>query len=48
VKDNTTQKLLFAVLVFAAVSMAVWAGVRTAVEAPARASAPAASFAIPF
>ena len=47
-KDNTTQKLLFAVLVLAAVSMAVWTGARTEVEAPAQASAPAASLATPF
>jgi hypothetical protein len=47
VKDNTTQKLLFTLLVLAAVSLAVWSGVKAEVEAPARAGVPA-GFATPF
>ena len=47
-KDNTTQKLLFAVVAIAAITLAVWSGVQADVEAPAQAGSTPAAFATPF
>jgi hypothetical protein len=44
---NTTQKLLFALAVMLAVSLAVWGGVKTDVEAPVQ-STSQAGFNTPF
>ena len=47
-KDNTTQKLLFALAVFAAITLAVWSGAVATVEAPQAGTAPAGAFTTPF
>ena len=46
-KDNTTQKFLLAIAVFAAVGFAVWTGLATNVEAPVAATQQGA-FSTPF
>ena len=45
---NTTQKLVFALAVFAVVSFAVWAGFAADVEAPAPAASQASGLLTPF
>lgn len=45
---NTTQKLLFALAVMLAVSLAVWGGAKANVEAPVQPSAQSGGFNTPF
>jgi hypothetical protein len=47
-EDNTTQKLVFALAVFAVLSFAVWTGFATEVEAPAQAATQASAMLTPF
>ena len=47
-KDNTTQKLLFAVAVLAAITLAVWSGAVAQVEAPVAGTTPSGGFSTPF
>ena len=47
-KDNITHKLVLVVFAVAALSLAIWTGVKAQVEAPAQDNAPAASYSIPF
>ena len=46
-KDNTTSKLVFAIVLVAALGFAVWSGLSTTVEVPA-AAAHQGAFATPF
>ena len=47
-KDNTTQKLLFAVAVLAAITLAVWSGAVANVEVPTATATPSGAFTTPF
>jgi hypothetical protein len=47
-KDNTTQKLVLAIAVLAAISFAVWAGLSTSVETPVSTAVPHGAFTTPF
>jgi thiosulfate reductase cytochrome b subunit len=47
-EDNTTQKLVFALALCAVVSLAVWTGLATDVEAPAQAESQTAGMLTPF
>jgi hypothetical protein len=47
-EDNTTQKLDFALALCAVVSLAVWTGLATDVEAPAQAESQTAGMLTPF
>jgi hypothetical protein len=48
VKDNTTQKLLFAFAVLAAITLAVWSGAVAEVEVPNTGATPASAFGTAF